>query len=94
MHVQTLTCTKCGFDFEWVMTRANGPKRCPDCAGSAPRPTLHYVLAANAVNYRIAIEMATAALRMGKPAVALAALEQVEAPARAYRTQTNRRRTA
>lgn len=45
-----------------------------------PRPDISLALAVT--NYRIAIELATYLLRRGKPHVALAVLERVQAPTR------------
>jgi len=44
--------------------------------------TAAYRVAASAVTYRLAIEQATALLRLGRHAEALAVLERVEAPTR------------
>jgi hypothetical protein len=92
--LQILTCRQCGTD--WTRPRARGglPIRCPDCAAQ-PRPpsasvkahrldtsSPGYKLALALTGYRLAIEEATAALRIGRPRDALAALERVEAPVR------------
>lgn len=50
-------------------------------------------LAAAVTTYRLAIEEATSALRLGRPKDALAALERVAAPARAMNLHTNGRRS-
>ncbi|GAC1528975.1 MAG: hypothetical protein NVS3B1_20420 [Marmoricola sp.] len=88
-----LTCVQCGM--QWERPRRSGarPTRCPDCAAARreKRPTglsynkrldttaPGYRLALAVTNYRLAIEEATAALRLGRIREALIALERVSA---------------
>lgn len=96
MQTRVATCTRCGLDREVPIRRGPAPRLCPDCGGvRVPRPRRPrgpnnlaadrppaYRLALAVTDYRLAIEEATTALRMGRAQVALAALERVEAPAR------------
>lgn len=82
--MKSLTCNACGQTF-------TGPGRrrfCDDCLtegrhrnGTYNR-TDGYDLARSTVHLRLAVEAATAALELGRPAEALVELYRVEAPAR------------
>lgn len=83
-----LDCRRCGMQWERPKIGGNKPHYCPDCARAVgsltstartqPRRELgDYNMAAQLVAYRLAIEIAASALRMGNPRVALAALEDV-----------------
>jgi hypothetical protein len=103
--VETLTCTRCGCDWQRTLRRGTKPRTCDECksvrrprrrvvrvpaprnplAASARRmdpTTPGYRLALSITTYRLAIEEARAALRIGRPAEALAALDRVQAPGR------------
>lgn len=98
--VETLTCGRCGTDWERVRCTGPKPSTCPECPRipqqRQPRPlpalnstTAAYRVAAAAVDYRLAIELATSALRLGRPTDALAHLEAVAAPARLNPVRVN-----
>ena len=98
VQLRTLTCSRCGMDWQRPRQVGQPPKCCPSCASVPAQrrgggtgghgdgqaridPTSPaYRLALATTTYRLAIEEATAALRMGSPALALAALERVAAP--------------
>lgn len=83
----TPTCARCGMQWEWTWSKRNTKpaKTCPSCRplSNAPKRAPHLELASRVVAYRLAIEMATALLETDRPAMALAVLYDVEAPARA-----------
>ena len=88
--MQTLACRRCGMQWEREVQRGPNPHTCPSCkpmrgipgARRTPRRLGTYEVHAAVVKYRLAIEMATAALRLNRKADALAALESVVAPMR------------
>ena len=90
MTVQTLDCRRCGMQWEREVQRGSNPHTCPTCKpmrgvrgpGTRTRRLGTYDAHATVVRYRLAIEMATAALRMNRRGKALAALESVQAPTR------------
>jgi len=85
--MSTRTCKQCGFDFTQI-TRGGRRHYCLECRPSkrpAPRGLRNkpsgespgYRLALAVTDLRLAVEIAATALRTGRPAVALAALEKV-----------------
>lgn len=85
-----LTCGRCGMDWQRVAVRGRPPRLCPSCKTTSggrriDTNTAGYRVALAVTNYRLAIEEAAAALRLGKNADALAALDRVQAPARTRR---------
>lgn len=83
-------CARCGFTFGHPDegNSSRGPRLCQSCRLTpAPRHahginpgTAGYRLALAATELRLAVEQARAALRMGRPDVALAVLEHHEPP--------------
>jgi len=94
LPVETLRCVRCGME-----RRRDQPGRsmrlCPECYSrnnggvrGIDEDAPGFRLAACVTDMRIAIEIATSALKLGKPADALRALEQVKAPGRALQRMT------
>lgn len=95
LRTRLITCDVCTFQFEWAGPHGGNPaKTCPDCreqirthprvntADQNRRLLGDYDMARELVNLRLAVEMATASLRMGLPAQALRCLLPVSAPLR------------
>lgn len=76
-------CDRCGMMWR-RRSKAHNARICPECGGGAPHvePTPGERLAIAVTDYRLAIELATAALRLGRTRDALAYLEAIEAPTR------------
>lgn len=110
--VETLTCSRCGSDWNRALVRGAKPHLCPECkktpipqqrASRAVRrgnartsgmeSTPGYRLALAVTSYRLIIEEAASALRLGRAADALAALERAAAPARSMEIARNNRRS-
>lgn len=103
--METLTCGRCGSDWQRHRVRGTKPRTCPECkvaripgaltAGRGLNTTTPgYRMALAVTTYRLAIEEATGALRLGRPDEALAALERVAAPARALEYGRNGTRSS
>lgn len=96
-RIDLLTCIACGLTFARPSTRGQRPRRCPECrplhvaeqkrsrVNRLDTNTAGYRLSLAVTTYRLAIEEAACALRLGRAAEALAALDRVQAPARATR---------
>lgn len=82
-----LTCRRCGMQWDHLVRGGTTPLDCPDCRRGPRRPApeaspaqMHLIR--SVVEYRLAIELATAALRLGRTRDALQHLEDVAAPLR------------
>jgi hypothetical protein len=99
--MQTLSCARCGSDWQREPVKGRPPKDCPDCATLPAHERLTIdvreldpvgvQIARSITNYRLAIELARSAIRIGKVSEALAALDAaVAVPSRPTGRRNNR----
>lgn len=89
VRTQVLTCARCGLSWRRTVTRGVPPSTCADCKplpGTAKRIDTSapgYRLALAVTGYRLVIEQAKGALRLGRVREALDILDAADPPTRA-----------